>query len=216
MGHPAGDEVLKQVAGRLRNCVKHRDLVCRMGGDEFTIAIADQPSHNAASDTAIMVAERILESLHQSFNLNQREVFISASIGISIYPNDGNSVIELLKNADMAMYHAKDMGRDNMQFFTASMNRKAVQLLELENDLRHALARNEMQLYFQPQYRTDSEKPSVLRSCYADSPDSRHDLSRDLHSYHRRHRSDCADWSVGTGRKLPLLCPLAGRRRTWA
>tara|TARA_Y100001934_G_scaffold66710_1_gene82825 strand:+ start:125 stop:4285 length:4161 start_codon:yes stop_codon:yes gene_type:complete len=158
MGHPAGDEVLKQVAGRLRNCVKHRDLVCRMGGDEFTIAIADQPSHNAASDTAIMVAERILESLHQSFNLNQREVFISASIGISIYPNDGNSVIELLKNADMAMYHAKDMGRDNMQFFTASMNRKAVQLLELENDLRHALARNEMQLYFQTQYRTDSEK----------------------------------------------------------
>ena len=158
MGHPAGDEVLKQVAGRLRNCVKQRDLVCRMGGDEFTIAIADQPSHTAASDTAIIVAERILESLHQSFNLNQREVFISASIGISVYPNDGNSVIELLKNADMAMYHAKDMGRDNMQFFTASMNRKAVQLLELENDLRHALARNEMQLYFQPQYRTDSEE----------------------------------------------------------
>jgi len=157
MGHPAGDEVLKQVAGRLRNCVKQRDLVCRMGGDEFTIAIADQPNHNAATDTAIIVAERILESLHQSFNLNQREVFISASIGISIFPNDGASVIELLKNADMAMYHAKDMGRDNMQFFTSSMNREAVQLLELENDLRHALARDEMELYFQPQYRSEDE-----------------------------------------------------------
>ncbi len=158
MGHPAGDEVLKQVAGRLRNCVKQRDLVCRMGGDEFTIAIADQTSHTAAEDTAIIVAERILESLHQSFSLNQREVFISASVGISIFPNDGSSVIELLKNADMAMYHAKDMGRDNMQFFTSSMNRKAVQLLELENDLRHALARNEMQLYFQPQYRAADEE----------------------------------------------------------
>jgi len=157
MGHPAGDEVLKQVAGRLRHCVKQRDLVCRMGGDEFTIAIADQESHAAAANTAVIVADRILEALHQSFNLNQREVYISASIGISIFPNDGGSVTELLKNADMAMYHAKDMGRDNMQFFTANMNRQAVQLLELENDLRHALNRNEMELYFQPQYRTDDE-----------------------------------------------------------
>ncbi|MEK9711864.1 MAG: GGDEF domain-containing phosphodiesterase, partial [Thalassolituus sp.] len=88
---------------------------------------------------------------------NQREVFISASIGISVFPNDGGSVTELLKNADMAMYHAKDMGRDNMQFFTSNMNRRAVQLLELENDLRHALNRNEMELYFQPQYRTEDE-----------------------------------------------------------
>ena len=156
MGHPAGDEVLKQVAGRLRHCVKQRDLVCRMGGDEFTIAIADQTSHSAAADTAVIVADRILEALHQSFNLNQREVFISASIGISIFPNDGGSVTELLKNADMAMYHAKDMGRDNMQFFTDSMNREAVQLMELENDLRHALNRQEMTLHYQPQYDTAS------------------------------------------------------------
>ncbi|WP_370292135.1 EAL domain-containing protein [Thalassolituus sp.] len=156
MGHPAGDDVLQQVAGRLRNCVKQRDLVCRMGGDEFTIAIADQLSHKAAEDTSVIIAERILEALHQPFSLNQREVFISASIGIAIFPNDGGSVTELLKNADMAMYHAKDMGRDNLQFFTSSMNRKAVQLLELENDLRHALARDEMELFFQPQYQASS------------------------------------------------------------
>jgi diguanylate cyclase (GGDEF)-like protein/PAS domain S-box-containing protein len=156
MGHPAGDDVLQQVAGRLRHCVKKKDLVSRMGGDEFTVAIADQTSHASAADTAVIVADRILAALQQSFNLNQREVFITASIGISIFPNDGDSVIELLKNADMAMYHAKDMGRDNMQFFTASMNRKAVQMLELENDLRHALAREEMELYFQPQYQTST------------------------------------------------------------
>lgn len=158
MGHPAGDAVLQQVAGRLRHCVKRKDLVSRMGGDEFTVAIADQVSHAAAADTAVIVADRILAALQKSFELNQREVFISASIGISIFPNDGDSVIELLKNADMAMYHAKDMGRDNMQFFTASMNRKAVQMLELENDLRHALAREEMEVYFQPQYQTATSK----------------------------------------------------------
>lgn len=158
MGHPAGDDVLQQVAGRLRHCVKRKDLVSRMGGDEFTVAIADQTSHAAAADTAVIVADRILAALQKSFKLNQREVFITASIGISIFPNDGDSVIELLKNADMAMYHAKDMGRDNMQFFTASMNRKAVQMLELENDLRHALAREEMEVYFQPQYQTATSK----------------------------------------------------------
>ena len=90
MGHPAGDDVLQQVAGRLRHCVKKKDLVSRMGGDEFTVAIADQTSHASAADTAVIVADRILAALQQSFNLNQREVFITASIGISIFPNDGD------------------------------------------------------------------------------------------------------------------------------
>lgn len=154
MGHPTGDQVLKEVAERLSHCVKKHDLVCRMGGDEFTVAIGSQHDGEAAANTAIKVGERILHALHQPFKLGQREVFISASIGISIYPHDGDSVIELLKNADMAMYHAKEQGRDNVQFFDQRMNQKAVELLELENDLRHALARNELELYFQPQYRS--------------------------------------------------------------
>ncbi|WP_420589663.1 EAL and GGDEF domain-containing protein [Bacterioplanoides sp.] len=152
MGHPAGDQVLKEVAGRLSHCVKKHDLVCRMGGDEFTVAIGSQLDSEAAADTAVKVGERILHALHQPFKLGQREVFISASIGISVFPNDGDSVIELLKNADMAMYHAKELGRDNVQFFDEKMNQKAVELLELENDLRHALAREELELFFQPQY----------------------------------------------------------------
>lgn len=156
MGHPAGDQVLKEVANRLQNCVKKHDLVCRMGGDEFTVALGAQLSNDSAADTAVKVAERILHALNRPYLLDQREVFLSGSIGIAIYPHDGNSVIELLKNADMAMYHAKDLGRDNVQFFNEAMNQKAVQLLELENDLRHALERNELELYYQPQYQSSS------------------------------------------------------------
>ena len=152
MGHPAGDQVLKEVAQRLQNCVKKHDLVCRMGGDEFTVALGGQLNNDSAADTAVKVAERILHALNRPYFLDQREVFLSGSIGIAIYPHDGTSVIELLKNADMAMYHAKDLGRDNVQFFNEAMNQKAVQLLELENDLRHALERNELELYYQPQY----------------------------------------------------------------
>jgi diguanylate cyclase (GGDEF)-like protein/PAS domain S-box-containing protein len=158
MGHPAGDQVLKEVAERLSHCVKKHDLVCRMGGDEFTVAIGSQTSGESAGDTAVKVGERILHALHQPFKLGQREVFISASIGISIFPHDGDTVIELLKNSDMAMYHAKELGRDNVQFFDQKMNQKAVELLELENDLRHALTRNELELYFQPQYQSSNAK----------------------------------------------------------
>ena len=158
MGHPAGDQVLKQVAQRLRNCTKKHDLVCRIGGDEFTVAIGEQTDNEKAADTAVKVAERILHALNRPYILGQREVFISASIGISIYPHDGGSVIELLKNSDMAMYHAKDLGRDNVQFFNEKMNQKAVELLELENDLRHALGRNELELYYQPQYQSSNGK----------------------------------------------------------
>ncbi|ASP38866.1 hypothetical protein CHH28_09305 [Bacterioplanes sanyensis] len=159
MGHPAGDRVLKEVAERLQNCIKKHDLIARMGGDEFTIAIGQQSSSDSAADTAVKVGERILHALHQPYFLGQREVFISASIGISIYPHDGHTVIELLKNADLAMYHAKDMGRDNVQFYDAHMNQKAVELLELENDLRHALERGELELYFQPQHLSQDGRP---------------------------------------------------------
>lgn len=154
MGHPAGDQVLKQVSERLMQCVKKHDLVCRIGGDEFTVALGHQKNGDSAADTAVKVGERILHAINQPFKLGQREVFISASIGISIFPHDGDSVIELLKNSDMAMYHAKELGRDNVQFFDQKMNQKAVELLELENDLRHALARDELELYFQPQYQS--------------------------------------------------------------
>lgn len=152
MGHPAGDLVLKEVADRLQSCIKKQDLVSRMSGDEFTIAINDQVSSEKAANTAVKVGERILHALQQPFFIEQKELFLTGSIGIAIFPNDGLSVTELLKNSDMAMYHAKGDGRNNVQFFDEHMNKKAVELLEMENDLRYAVERGELELYYQPQY----------------------------------------------------------------
>ncbi|MFY9178895.1 MAG: bifunctional diguanylate cyclase/phosphodiesterase, partial [Venatoribacter sp.] len=147
-----GDLVLKEVALRLQSCVKKHDIICRMGGDEFTIAIGNQISAEAAAETSVRVAERILKELGRPYVLNDREVFLSGSIGVAIYPHDASTATELLKNADMAMYHSKETGRNKVQFYTQAMNQKAVELLELENDLRHALVRNELEVYYQPQY----------------------------------------------------------------
>lgn len=152
MGHPAGDLVLKEVADRLQSCIKKQDLVSRMSGDEFTIAINDQASSEKAANTAVKVGERVLHALQQPFFIEQKELFLTGSIGIAIFPNDGLSVTELLKNSDMAMYHAKGDGRNNVQFFDERMNKKAVELLEMENDLRYAVERGELELYYQPQY----------------------------------------------------------------
>jgi diguanylate cyclase (GGDEF)-like protein/PAS domain S-box-containing protein len=152
MGHPAGDKVLKEVAIRLKACIKKLDLVSRMSGDEFTIALADQKTTDSAANTAVKVGERILHALQQPFSIEQRELFLTGSIGIAIFPHDGKTVTELLKNSDMAMYHAKDSGRNSVQFFDERMNKKAVDLLEMENDLRYAIERQELELYYQPQY----------------------------------------------------------------
>src|SRR5690554_7597547 len=157
MGHPAGDQVLQEVAKRLSDSVKSSDLVCRMGGDEFTIALTPQPDAATAADVAFYVGQRILKRVSRPYFIDKQEVFLSGSIGIAIYPQDGSSATELLKNADMAMYHAKDLGRDNVQFYQLSMNERAKVQLEIENDLRHALERNELELYFQSQHAAQSE-----------------------------------------------------------
>ena len=152
MGHPAGDKVLKEVAIRLQRSIKHQDLICRMSGDEFTIALAHQKSADSAASTAVKVGERILHELQQPFTVEKRELFLTGSVGVAIFPHDGETVTELLKNSDMAMYHAKSEGRNSVQFFDEKMNKKAVELLEMENDLRYAVERNELELYYQPQF----------------------------------------------------------------
>jgi predicted signal transduction protein with EAL and GGDEF domain len=121
--------------------------VARLGGDEFIVCIPDiQRGEDAAK-----VARRILESLKSPFSLQKHEIFVTGSIGISLYPHDGENVEALLKNADAAVDHAKDSGRGSFQFYDRSMNAKAVERLSLENSLRRALERNEMLLHFQPQ-----------------------------------------------------------------
>ncbi len=159
LGHGAGDRLLQGVAERLRKCLRSSDAVARgealnltddvarLGGDEFIVSITNV----TRGEDAARVARRLQEALEQPFKLDENEVFVTASIGISLFPQDGTDLESLLKNADAAMYHAKDAGRSNYQFYSKSMNAAALQRLTLENKLRRALERGEFQLYFQPQ-----------------------------------------------------------------
>ncbi|MGI9024827.1 MAG: sensor domain-containing protein, partial [Burkholderiaceae bacterium] len=146
LGHGAGDEVLLQVAQRLQTCVRPGDTVGRLGGDEFAIALANL----ARAEDAGAVAQKIGEALLKPFDVNGHQVYVSASLGISIYPIDGSDPDTLLKNADTAMYRAKESGRNSYQYYLAQMNRRAIERLKIETQLRGALQRNEFLLHYQP------------------------------------------------------------------
>jgi len=147
LGHDAGDRLLKDVAKRLSDCVRPGDTVARLGGDEFTVVLANV----AHEDDVGRVAQKIFNVFAQPFLLAGQELFVSPSIGIALYPLDDVEPAALLKNADAAMYHAKDSGRNNFQFFTPELNQRAVRRLGLETALRHALERQEFVLHYQPQ-----------------------------------------------------------------
>lgn len=145
-GHPVGDELLCQVAERLAARLREGDMLARLGGDEF-ILLAN--TLNDAQDAAVL-ARDIIAALSEPFMLsNQHEVFIGASIGISLFPNDGNTVAELMKNADAAMYFAKENGRNQFSFYTSELNADARNKLKMENDLRRALLHDELLLHYQ-------------------------------------------------------------------
>lgn len=158
LGHAAGDRMLKDMATRLLACVDDDDTVARMGGDEFTLLLQHRSSRELALNRAIHVAEQILASLVRPFVLEGREFFVTASIGIALSPQDGNELSQLMKNADTAMYHAKERGKNNFQFYQADMNASALERLELESDLRHALEQDEFVLYYQPQFSGDGKR----------------------------------------------------------
>ncbi|PHS69774.1 MAG: diguanylate cyclase/phosphodiesterase [Methylophaga sp.] len=147
LGHKAGDLLLCEVASRLQDSVRADDTVARLGGDEFTIILEDVTSARYVAK----VAEKILDVISQSFVLETTEVNVSPSIGISLYPADGRDVDLLLRNADAAMYYAKESGRNNFQFYSAEMNAQAAERLAMETSLRHAMEQNEFYLHFQPQ-----------------------------------------------------------------
>ena len=148
LGHELGDRLLQSVASRILVCVREGDTVSRVGGDEFVIVIPGV----ATSADASSVASKILEVLSAAFHLNGNDLHVSVSIGISLYPADGADAETLMRNADTAMYHAKDAGRGNFQFFTQHMNVAAQQRLLLENALRRALDNDEFELHYQPLY----------------------------------------------------------------
>jgi len=146
LGHDMGDLLLKEVAERLVNCVREDDTVARMGGDEFTVILNNL--NNQISTERI--AQNILDKFTEPFHLGGEVVYITTSIGISVYPVDGTEVDVLLKNADQAMYAAKEQGRNRYHYFTSSMQDAALIRMHLSNDLRGAVAAEQFRLYYQP------------------------------------------------------------------
>lgn len=146
LGHVMGDDLLKDVADCLKKCVRSGDTVARHGGDEFVILLSDI----RYKEDAALVAQKMIDSLIRPFVENDHQLFISASIGISIYPDDGEDDLSLIRHADMAMYRAKDMGRNNFQFYQQDMGDRASERLAMESSLRKALQNKEFMLFYQP------------------------------------------------------------------
>ncbi len=146
MGHEAGDILLQEVASRLTKILREEDTVARMGGDEF-IVLAPSIKHPM---NVCALAEKVLDIFKQPISISGTDVFVGVSIGVAIFPNDGKDVAALLKNADLAMYRAKEKGRNNYQLFTVSMHDRARQRMELEARLRQSLERDEFILHYQP------------------------------------------------------------------
>ncbi len=149
LGHTTGDVLLQQVAIRLRAAVRESDTLARNGGDEFVLLAADLKD----ARTARLVAEKLRRSLKEPFRIGAHELFVTASIGISLYPQDASDSIGLQRNADVAMYDAKRTGKDALRFFNPKMSRAAVARLRLENQLRRALDNGQLALVYQPQFR---------------------------------------------------------------
>jgi diguanylate cyclase (GGDEF)-like protein/PAS domain S-box-containing protein len=147
LGHAKGDILLVEAARRIRKCVRETDTVARLGGDEFTVILPEVGDQSQPERIALAISGE----LEKPFDLGDGHIgYVSASVGITLYPNDAGNYEELVKHADQAMYAAKSLGRNRFSFFTASMQQGAREKLALTNDLRQALARNELQVYYQP------------------------------------------------------------------
>jgi len=156
LGHPIGDALLQEVARRLQKVIREGDLLCRLGGDEFAILV-----HNLENlELAERLTQRVLHTLQQPLNIEGNSLSISASIGVASYPDCATDTTQLMKCADIALYRSKDSGRNQAHFYSKELHDRIQKRLELENDLRGALQRNEFVLYYQPQIDTRSGKIS--------------------------------------------------------
>ncbi len=146
LGHDVGDMLLKEISRRLVHCARDVDTVSRIGGDEFTIILEGVEKEEEIG----IVASRVQERLAEPYSLGGNELYVTVSIGIAIYPENGETAVNLLKNADLAMYHVKETGRNNFHYFTESLNRKAINRMELEIQFRKAIRNREMIAHYQP------------------------------------------------------------------
>ncbi len=146
LGHHIGDELLVNVGQRLKDTVREKDTVSRMGGDEFIILLTDSDI-----DSVVLVAKKLLATIAEPYRIEQNELVVTPSIGISMYPEDGDDFDTLYRHADVAMYNAKRNGRNDYRFFTQEMQSHSIRTLKIENALRHAIERNELYLHYQPQ-----------------------------------------------------------------
>jgi diguanylate cyclase (GGDEF)-like protein len=146
LGHSVGDELLRLVAARLKKTLRETDTVARIGGDEFIILLLSVNGRREVSS----LADKILKSLIVPFELRDHELFITTSLGICMYPDDGQNTEDIVKQADIAMYHAKSMGRNNVQFYNNDMDQNASRRFVISNSLRRGLEQNEFRVYYQP------------------------------------------------------------------
>jgi diguanylate cyclase (GGDEF)-like protein len=154
LSHQVGDELLKAVANRLKECLREEDTIARQGGDEFVLV-----AYNLTKEKEVeKIAKKILTELKIPYNISDREIIIGASVGITLYPRDGETPETLLSNADLAMYRAKSLGGDQFQLYSSELNEKATLRLERENELRHAIENNEFYLCYQPQFNVVEKK----------------------------------------------------------
>ncbi len=154
LGHHVGDEMLKVVAIRLQNALREVDTVARIGGDEFVLLLESLQSINII--TKIM--DKVLAKLRVPLDIFGNSLHVTASLGISVFPNDGDGILQLMKNADGAMYHAKEKGRDNYQFYTQELNTMLIRRIEIENALREAILNESFDFVFQPKYNLKTQK----------------------------------------------------------
>jgi diguanylate cyclase (GGDEF)-like protein/PAS domain S-box-containing protein len=153
MGHEVGDKVLIEIAERLKACVEENDIISRYGGDEFSVLLPESGEQRASQ-----VAHQIITKLSLPLTFHHHELLVTPSIGISLFPSHGENFDRLIKNADLAMYNAKSLGRNNFQFFNEELNKKAQHELELEIDLRKALEQNQFVLFYQPQVNLETNQ----------------------------------------------------------
>jgi diguanylate cyclase (GGDEF)-like protein/PAS domain S-box-containing protein len=176
-GHTTGDELLKEAARRLRSCVRASDTVARLGGDEFTIILAGLSADRHVPEQVAVLAQNIIDTLSEPYQFDGQDVTVSASVGIAVHPQDGDDGETLTLNADTAMYHAKAAGRKNHQFYTQEMNARARERLQIENQLRRALDKGELEIHYQPQVDLASGRVAGLEALLRWRPDGRQLIS---------------------------------------